>query len=92
MQVQEKFSKVAEKQGIFKEISILEEEYKEIEEKFMIKMNEFEDELSFCLNKEINLGRVMEKDENFLEMIRFDKKKLNTMEEEIYSKIKEFKF
>ena len=92
MQVQEKFSKIAEKQEIFKEISILEEEYKEIEDKFMIKMNEFENDLSICLRKEINLGKLMKKDEKFLEKFRFDMNKVNTMEEEIYRKIREFTF
>lgn len=92
MQVQEKFSKIAEKQEIFKEISILEEEYKEIEEKFLTKMNEFENDLTICLKKEINLGKLMKKDEKCLEKIRFDKNKVNTMEEEIYRKIREFKF
>ena len=92
MQVQEKFSKIAEKQEIFKEISILEEQYKEIEDKFMIKMNEFENDLSICLRKEINLGKLMKKDEKFLEKFRFDMNKVNTMEEEIYRKIREFTF
>ena len=92
MHEQEKYSKIAEKKEILKEISILEREYKEIEEYFIIKMQKFEKDLTLCKNMETELKELIDKEQKHNEINRIDKGKLSDLEDDIYLKINEFKF